>query len=57
VPSSLRCLRSRRAARRAGRATYKARGKTQEQRGQMIAYLQEILGISGIMLVKAFGTE
>jgi ATP-binding cassette, subfamily B, bacterial len=44
-------------ARRAGRATYKARGRTQGQRGQMTAYLQEILGISGIMLVKAFGTE
>jgi ATP-binding cassette subfamily B protein len=44
-------------ARRAGRATYSARGRTQEQRGQMTAYLQEILGISGIMLVKAFGTE
>ena len=44
-------------ARRAGRATYKARGRTQEQRGQMTAYLQEILGISGIMLVKAFGAE
>ncbi len=44
-------------ARRAGRATYKARGQTQVQRGQMTAYLQEILGISGIMLVKAFGKE
>jgi ATP-binding cassette subfamily B protein len=44
-------------ARRAGRATYKARGRTQEQRGRMTAYLQEILGISGIMLVKAFGRE
>ena len=44
-------------ARRAGQATYRARGRTQEQRGQMTAYLQEILGISGIMLVKAFGTE
>ncbi len=44
-------------ARRAGRATYQARGRTQEQRSRMTAYLQEILGISGIMLVKAFGTE
>jgi len=44
-------------ARRAGRATYRARGRTQEQRGRMTAYLQEILGISGIMLVKAFGTD
>jgi ATP-binding cassette subfamily B protein len=44
-------------ARRAGKASYQARGRTQEQRGQMTAYLQEILGISGIMLVKAFGRE
>ncbi len=44
-------------ARRAGRATYTARGRTQSYRGQMTAYLQEILGISGIMLVKAFGAE
>jgi ABC-type multidrug transport system fused ATPase/permease subunit len=42
--------------RKAGRATYAARGRTQRQRGTMSAYLQEILGISGIMLVKAFGT-
>ncbi len=41
--------------RRAGQATYAARGRTQRQRGAMSAYLQEILGISGIMLVKAFG--
>jgi ATP-binding cassette subfamily B protein len=41
--------------RRAGQATYAARGRTQRQRGDMSAYLQEILGISGIMLVKAFG--
>jgi ATP-binding cassette, subfamily B, bacterial len=44
-------------ARRAGRATYLARGRTQSLRGQMTSYLQEILGISGIMLVKAFGRE
>jgi ATP-binding cassette subfamily B protein len=41
--------------RRAGQATYAARGRTQRQRGAMSAYLQEILGISGIMLIKAFG--
>jgi ATP-binding cassette subfamily B protein len=41
--------------RKAGEATYRARGRTQRQRGAMSAYLQEILGISGIMLVKAFG--
>jgi ATP-binding cassette, subfamily B, bacterial len=44
-------------ARRAGRATYAARGRTQAQRGEMTAYMQEIMGISGIMLVKAFGRE
>ena len=44
-------------ARRAGRATYQARARTQSLRGQMTGYLQEILGISGIMLVKAFGRE
>jgi ATP-binding cassette subfamily B protein len=44
-------------ARRAGRATYKARARTQSMRGQMTGYLQEILGISGVMLVKAFGRE
>ena len=44
-------------ARRAGRATYRARARTQSLRGQMTGYLQEILGISGIMLVKAFGRE
>jgi ATP-binding cassette subfamily B protein len=44
-------------ARRAGRATYQARARTQSLRGQITGYLQEILGISGIMLVKAFGRE
>ena len=44
-------------ARRAGRATYQARGRTQSLRGQITGYLQEILGLSGIMLVKAFGAE
>jgi len=44
-------------ARRAGRATYRARARTQSLRGQMTGYLQEILGISGIMLVKSFGRE
>jgi ATP-binding cassette subfamily B protein len=44
-------------ARRAGQATYRARARTQSLRGQMTGYLQEVLGISGIMLVKAFGRE
>jgi ATP-binding cassette subfamily B protein len=41
-------------ARRAGRATYRAREQTQTNLAEMTAYLQEILGISGILLVKAF---
>ena len=41
--------------RRAGTATYRARGRTQEKVAEMFAYLQETLGISGILLVKAFG--
>jgi ATP-binding cassette subfamily B protein len=41
-------------ARRAGRATYRARTATQTKLAEMTAYLQEILGISGILLVKAF---
>src|SRR5579859_1962750 len=41
-------------ARKAGRATYRARNRTQSKLAEMTAYLQEILGISGIMLVKAF---
>jgi ATP-binding cassette subfamily B protein len=44
-------------ARRAGRASYQARARTQSLRGEMTGYLQEILGISGVMLVKAFGRE
>src|SRR5258707_6907245 len=43
-------------ARRAGRATYQSRGRTQTLRGHVTGYLQEILGLSGILLVKAFGT-
>ena len=41
-------------ARKAGRASYRARTRTQGKLAEMSAYLQEILGISGIMLVKAF---
>jgi ATP-binding cassette, subfamily B, bacterial len=40
--------------RRAGRNTYKARLKTQQKLAELTAYLQEVLGISGILLVKAF---
>jgi ATP-binding cassette, subfamily B, bacterial len=41
-------------ARKAGRATYRARTRTQGKLAEMTAYMQEILGISGILLVKAF---
>ena len=43
-------------SRRIGRITYEARKQTQSHLGKMTAYLQEILGISGILLVKAFVT-
>jgi ATP-binding cassette, subfamily B, bacterial len=43
--------------RKAGQATYQARSATQRQHGDLSAYLQEVLGISGILLVKAFGTQ
>jgi len=38
--------------RRAGRKTYEARLKTQHKLAELTAYLQEVLGISGILLVK-----
>ncbi len=37
--------------------TYQARRRTQEKLAEMSSYLQEILGISGILLVKAFTKE
>ena len=40
-----------------GKATYRARKQTQEQLSQMSSYMQEVLGISGILLVKAFTKE
>src|SRR5919202_233085 len=43
--------------RRAGRRVYEARGATQRKLAEMTAYLQEVLGISGALLVKAFGAE
>jgi ATP-binding cassette, subfamily B, bacterial len=43
--------------RRAGRRVYGARGATQRKLADMTAYLQEVLGISGALLVKAFGRE
>jgi ATP-binding cassette subfamily B protein len=44
-------------SRRIGRVTYQARKQTQAHLGKMTAYLQEVLGISGILLVKAFVTQ
>lgn len=41
-------------ARKAGKATYRARTGTQGKLAELTAYMQEILGISGILLVKAF---
>ena len=40
--------------RRVGSATFQARKRTQGKLAEMNAYLQEVLGISGILLVKAF---
>jgi ATP-binding cassette, subfamily B, bacterial len=41
-------------SRRIGRATYGARTDTQQRHGAMTSYLQEVLGISGMLLVKSF---
>jgi ATP-binding cassette subfamily B protein len=43
--------------RRAGRRVYEARGATQRKLSELTAYLQEVLGISGALLVKAFVRE
>ncbi|MGH7775746.1 MAG: ABC transporter ATP-binding protein, partial [Candidatus Dormibacterales bacterium] len=40
--------------RRVGRATFDARKRTQGKLSELTAYMQEVLGISGILLVKAF---
>jgi ATP-binding cassette subfamily B protein len=44
-------------ARTIGRRVYRARQQTQGKLGELTTYLQEIVGISGILLVKAFGRE
>jgi ATP-binding cassette subfamily B protein len=44
-------------SRRIGRLAYRARQQTQAKIGELSVYLQEILGISGILLVKAFARE
>src|SRR5262249_57970001 len=40
-----------------GRASYRARQCTQRKLSEMSVYLQEVLGISGMLLVKAFAKE
>ena len=41
-------------ARQVGGRTFEARKETQAKLSEMTSYMQEILGISGILLVKAF---
>jgi ATP-binding cassette subfamily B protein len=43
--------------RRAGKRVYAARNATQRKLAELTAYLQEVLGISGALLVKAFVRE
>src|SRR5918999_4641211 len=43
--------------RRAGQRVYRARSATQRKLAELTAYLQEVLGISGALLVKAFVRE
>lgn len=40
-----------------GGVTYRARQRTQERLSEMSVYMQEVLGISGMLLVKAFTKE
>jgi ATP-binding cassette subfamily B protein len=40
-----------------GRASYRARQRVQGKLAEMSVYLQEVLGISGMLLVKAFAKE
>jgi ATP-binding cassette subfamily B protein len=40
-----------------GRASYRAHQRTQQKLAEMSVYLQEVLGISGMLLVKAFAKE
>ena len=42
---------------RVGRTTFDARKQTQSKLSELTAYMQEVLGISGILLVKAFTKE
>jgi ATP-binding cassette subfamily B protein len=40
-----------------GRSSYRARQRVQHKLAEMTVYLQEVLGISGMLLVKAFARE
>ncbi len=44
-------------SRRIGELTYRARKRTQEKLAEMSVYMQEVLGISGLLLVKGFTKE
>ncbi len=44
-------------SRRIGELTYRARKRTQEKLAEMSVYMQEVLGILGLLLVKAFTKE
>ncbi|MDQ6876905.1 MAG: ABC transporter ATP-binding protein/permease [Candidatus Dormibacteraeota bacterium] len=44
-------------SRRIGELTYRARKRTQEKLAEISVYMQEVLGISGLLLVKAFSKE
>ena len=44
-------------SRAVGRANYRARQRVQEKLAEASSYMQEVLGISGILLVKAFTKE
>ena len=44
-------------SRRIGQAAYRASQRTQDKLAELTAYLQEVIGISGILLVKAFARE
>jgi ATP-binding cassette subfamily B protein len=44
-------------SRRIGKLTFRARKRTQEKLAEMSVYMQEVLGVSGLLLVKAFTKE
>ena len=44
-------------SRRLARRNFRAQDEVQDRRGALTTYLHEFLGLSGIQLIKAFGTE